>query len=232
MQTINYPTLPLVEGYLTHYFKTGSKDLSTCTITTGNYIGKGNMALLPKACVPGAYITGIDIPVLINDPLRGAGKTIMIVEQDPLRKIKYFSKLYDKTTLQNNAIVGTPNALHDLKPVTFYLSLVTELIKRGWNVYLTDVYKIYAPGLKGKKGRLTTDEINLLTDELNVIRPTKIILFGKEAQRAFSLVPISYNLGSMKTVPVPHRSARAVCWSYLKTKATDIAKLNYILSLV
>lgn len=232
MQTINYPTISLVEDYLTNYFKTGRKHLSRCSIFTGNNIGKGNMALLPKANVPGEIITGIDIPVLINNSLRESANTLMIVEQDPLRNYKHFLTQYCKTTLLNNAIVGTPNALHNIKPVTFYLSLVTELIKKGWNVYLTDVYKIYAPGLKGKKDRLTTDEINLLTDELNVIRPTKILLFGKEAQRAFSLVSCSYNLGSMKTVPVPHRSARAICWSFLNIKATDIAKLNYILSLV
>ena len=129
--------------------------------------------------------------------------------------------------LLTNAIVGTPNALH-CNPVSFYLKLVEELINKGWNVYLTDVYKIYAPGLKGKKGRLTANEITLLSDELIAIHPAKVLLFGKEAQRAFSKVSHS----SLKPFELPHRSARAVHWYPSITKATDEAKLKYILSVV
>ena len=227
MLTINYPTVTLSEKYLTSYFKTGFIPLSYCTSITGTSIGKGSMALLPKACVRGEKITGIDIPVLINDSSRKAANTIMIVEQDPLRNYQFYAKRYKKTILSHNAIVGIPNALH-CNPVSFYLKLVEELINKGWNVYLTDVYKIYAPGLKGKKGRLTADELTLLEDELDAIRPTKVILFGKEAQRSFSKVTHS----SIKPIELPHRSARAVHWYPFITKATDNAKLDYILSKV
>ena len=185
------------------------------------------MDFLPKANVPGEIITGIDIPILINDLSRKTTNTIMIVEQDPLRNYHFYAKRYNTTILSHNAIVGTPNALH-CNPVSFYLKLVEELINKGWNVYLTDVHKIYAPGLKGKKGRLTANEITLLADELNVIRPTKVLLFGNEAKRAFSKIPYS----SINTIPFLHPSARAVHWSSFIINTTDAAKLKYILSKV
>ena len=79
MSTINYPTVPLIEKYLTSYFRTGFIPLSHCTSITGTSIGKGNMALLPKANVPGEIITGIDMPILVNNSLREPANTIMIV---------------------------------------------------------------------------------------------------------------------------------------------------------
>lgn len=66
MMTINYPTMKIVENYLTDYYSR-RMSLSSCISTMGNNIGGGNMSLLGGANVPNEPITGIDIPILINE---------------------------------------------------------------------------------------------------------------------------------------------------------------------
>ena len=222
--TIEYPTLDLLEEYLGNYFNS-SISLGTCVASTGRKVGHGEMCLLPAASIPGEDITGIDIPVLI--PACKSDRTIMIIEQDPLRNPKEFSRKYSTSELRKNAIVGTPNALHSGKPVCFYLELVGELTKLGWNVYLTDAFKIYAPGLRNKKGRCGLFEKKLLEAEIKRVRPQLVLLFGSKAQEAYA----SVSKAGIIEVKLPHRSARASVWYKYNIKpATDANKLRFVLN--
>lgn len=220
---IDYPTLNLVEKYLTGYFGS-SISLGACVASIGGIVGQGAMCLLPAASIPGQIITGIDIPIFIRS--FKSDKTIMIIEQDPLRNPKVFLPIYGALVLSQNAIVGTPNALHSSKPVNFYLKLVEGLTKKGWNVYLTDTFKIYAPGLRNKKGRWGKLEKDLLEDEIKRICPRKVLLFGSKAQNAYADV----GKKGIKEVKMPHRSAHASVWyNYISNPATDAKKLDFIL---
>ena len=227
--TINYPTLKIVENYLTNYYNC-PMFLSSCISTMGYNIGGGNMSLLGGANVPNEPITGIDIPILINDSKSAKENrgTIMILEQDPLRRLSDFQTIYNTSQLHNNAIVGTPNAFHT-NPVEFYKELVHHMIKDGWSVYLTDTYKIWAPGLKGGKNRWTDNEKDLLCEEISCIKPTIVLLCGKEAKKAYDKIQCTSNI---TIVDVPHPSGRANrAWKkILGTKTTDANKRDFILN--
>ena len=104
-------------------------------------------------------IIGVDVPVFCTPDTGPANKTIMLVGQDPLRNIKSDHKLHDldymSTTYYKNTdiIVGTRYALHFTKNPAFeedkskvfkmYESTVDGIVKKGYNVYLTDVSKIF-----------------------------------------------------------------------------------------
>ena len=229
MITINYPTLKIVESYLSDYYNR-SISLGSCISTMGCNIGGGNMSLLDGANVPNEPITGIDIPILINDSnvAKANHGTIMILEQDPLRRLSEFQTIYNTSQLQNNAIVGTPNAFHT-NPVGFYKELVDNMTTDGWSVYLTDTYKIWSPGLKGGKNRWTDNEKNLLCKEISCIKPTIVLLCGKEAKKAYDKIQFT---SKVKIVGVPHPSGMANrAWvKILGTKPTDANKRDYILN--
>ena len=233
---IEYPTSHLIQVYLQRFFNNSFISLTSCISVLGNSIGGGNMALLPGANVPGQPITGIDIPIYFQSSNKQSKETIMIIEQDPLRNLNEFLPIFGQQSLLHNAIIGTPNAFHS-RPVKFYLNLVKELTKKGYNVYLTDKYKVYAPGLKGNKGRWTTNEKNLLIDEINSINPTFFLLFGKEAQNAYNDIQrtlINLNQCKNNVVNVPHPSGLANKWwkQLGLTKVTDDIKIDYILSII
>lgn len=219
-----------MEKYLSHYFGI-SICLTSCIRTMGNLVGNGHDALLHGANVSGADITGIDVPVLIQTPFVSNG-TIMIIEQDPLRNIKKYLSCYNKATLAQNAIVGTPNALH-YHPVFFYLSLVEELLKLGWNVYMTDAYKVYAPSLSKSLDRWGMGEKWLLGEEICQIRPQTVLLFGKEAKESYKDVMQGLTGLSAKKVEMPHRSAWASVWRGVGVfPATDCNKLTFVLNAI
>lgn len=231
MMTINYPTLKIVENYLNNYFNRPIS-LSSCISTMGYNVGGGSMSLLGGANIPNEPITGIDIPILINDSnaTKANYGTIMILEQDPLRRLSEFQKIYNTSQLQNNAIVGTPNAFHT-NPVGFYKELVDNMITDGWSVYLTDTYKIWAPGLKGGKNRWTDNEKDLLCEEMSCIKPTIVLLCGKEAKKAYDKIQCT---SKVKIVGVPHPSGMANrAWvKILDTKPTDANKRDFILKMI
>ena len=231
MITINYPTLKIVESYLSDYYNR-SISLGSCISTMGCNIGGGNMSLLDGANVPNEPITGIDIPILINDSNAAKANhgTIMILEQDPLRRLSEFQTIYNTSQLQNNAIVGTPNAFHT-NPVGFYKELVDNMTTDGWSVYLTDTYKIWSPGLKGGKNRWTDNEKNLLCKEISCIKPTIVLLCGKEAKKAYDKIQFT---SKVKIVGVPHPSGMANrAWvKILGTKPTDANKRDFILKMI
>ena len=228
---MQYPTLINVANYLKGYLRLTHFPTKSIIATLGSSVGSGAFYPLNGAVVSYQVITGIDIPVYIGNP--ESNKVIMILEQDPLRKetdknLIAFNKLFS-----THGIVGTPNALHlprHCYPNSgIYWDLINLCLNKKYCVYISDVYKIYAPNLVKSKGRFGINEQKLLIDEINLTKPCKIILTGEVAQSAFSLIS-----GALHTKPcplyVPHLTgARARTWiKYGVSPATNINKLAYI----
>lgn len=175
-------------------------------------------------------ITGIDIPVFFDN---NGKKTIMIIERDPYRTTNDRQLAVYKPLFTSHGIVGTPNALHMPQSAypnsRIYRDLINQSVKKGYNIYLTDVYKVYAPGLVGSKGRFGKNEQKLLVEEIKHIKPDKIILTGQDAQMAYFLSS-GLLTGSPFPIFAPHLTgARPSSWTkYGVNSATNKKKLKYI----
>lgn len=228
---MQYPTINNVANYLMGYFKLTHFPTNSIISTLGTSVGGGAYYPFNGAVVSGQKITGIDIPVYIDNP--GSNKVIMILEQEPLRKVTdknlaAFNKLFS-----THGIVGMPNALHlprhSYPNSGIYRDIISLCLNKNYSVYISDVYKIYAPNLIRSKKSFGNNEQILLIDEINKVNPNKIIVTGADAQSAFSLIS-----GALHKIPctlyVPHLTgARASAWKkFGVSPATNINKLAYI----
>lgn len=221
----------MIASYLSRYF--GIAPIPTKCIMTmlGGSMGSGIFYPLKDAVVQGAEITGIDIPVKIEK--KRTNRVVMVLEQDPIRKVNDKNLRSYKNNFTTHGIVGIPNALHlhrSAYPQTqIYRDLIDLCHKKGYSVYISDVFKVYPSGLVGTKGRFGISEQQLLIDEINMIKPKKIIVTGAEAQSAFYQIS-----GCLNKVPcpiiIPHLTgARASTWrKYGVVSATKKNKLDYI----
>lgn len=239
MPMISYPTQTDVEQFLNRTFPSPAPfNLSTSISTIGTIVGAhkapGVSGTLQGAIVPGAAITGLDIPVLISDNFEAKG-TVMIIEQDPLRNPNDPLLAPLKSYFPTHAIVGTPNALHYNVSVTphtnIYRCIVDYILNKHYNVYITDANKLYWPytagsnALKRWKSNLAKDTHALLQTEILRINPTAIVLVGKAAQITYS----SLNLNHSKVIPIPHIKARSSAWAKIGIiPASDANKLHHI----
>ena len=127
---------------------------------------------------------------------------IMIVTQDPLRNAEwygdkgnttYHTEKYDETFLCTDAVVSSPFGLQDAHHrekgnggKRMWL-LVQALIKRGYNVYLTDCRKYFIYD-HAESDKYTTPEKmeiyrNILLEEIRIIDPKLIVTLGHSADR-------------------------------------------------
>lgn len=149
-------------------------------------------------------IIGLDMPVLVTDPNRKEESkgTVVILAQDPLRES---SGLSGKTA--TDIILGLPFALQDdgAKGCTSVIrgsqnSIVEHLISKGYDVYLTDIFKLYMRDSKTNNKvpvdkALYEEYLGLLSQELQQVGPAFILTMGNEASRAMgTLSPYVHNL--------------------------------------
>lgn len=227
---MTYPTIDIVANYLSSYF--GMLKINTTPIrnTLSNMIGKGSFYALYGTAVRYESITGIDIPVFFDN---NGKETIMIIERDPYRTTNDKQLVGFKSLFTSHGIVGTPNALH--LPQTaypnsrIYRDLINQCANKGYKIYLTDVYKVYALGLVGLRGRFGKNEQKLLVDEIKCIKPDKILLTGQDAQMAYFQIS-SLLTSSPFPIFAPHLTgARASSWlKYGVSSTTYSEKLNYL----
>lgn len=129
-------------------------------------------------------LMGIDFPVLIEQDKNK--KTIMLVGGDPNRTCKYT----DGKTSKNSIFVGTPFAV-DVEDFR-YKKFFERILKPGYNIYVTDVFKFYAQSGKEvcfkkfakmqKHGELADFcPIELLKKEIKIVKPNAIIALGNNA---------------------------------------------------
>lgn len=135
-------------------------------------------------------LVGLDLPVTLRKRNAKCRQTVAIIGIDPLRNPDDFK---DKKGL---LVVGTPYAFHsryytssEARTKT-YFSLAVKLADEGNLVYCTDLFKVWmCKDLKTKKKHTITHGdrkacLESLVDELKIVDPHVIVLFGSYLQRA------------------------------------------------
>ncbi len=241
MAVIYYPTQIIIEKYLVKMFK----GLATgCLKSSIGIIGKdsdfhktpGKYGTLP---VKVNSITGVDIPVMVyvDDNEKNKNETIAIIAQDPLRNTED-KKLQPFAPNYPNPIVGTPFALHyDSRcyPQTVvYRKIICELLKKGYNVYATDIWKSWAKEGKRERWNNSNPHFQCLAEEIDAINPKYVILMGNQAQSKFNKKAFQKTIKNKPTpICVPHPSNAANgTWSEMGISCTPECKADYIVGLV
>lgn len=241
MAVMYYPTRKIIEKYLVHMFN----GLTTgCLNSSIKIIGKDSdfhkaprkYGTLP---VNVNTITGVDIPVMVyvNDNEKNKNETVAIIAQDPLRS-KTDEMLAPFGPKFPNPIVGTPFALHYnstlYKQTDVYRLIICGLLQKGYNVYVTDIWKCWEEG--GKRGRWNNSNphFRCLAEEINAINPNYVILMGNQAQSKFNNKAFQKALGKKPTsICVPHPSGAANgTWSKMELSCTPECKADYIVAKV
>lgn len=116
---------------------------------------------------------------------------IMLVSQDPLRDPKWYGDKMNEKFISNDAIISSPFGLQDSHHrekgnggERIWL-LVQSLIKRGYNVYLTDCRKYFIFDHK-ESDKYTTSEKkeiyrDILKKEIEIVNPQLIVTLGHSA---------------------------------------------------
>ncbi len=230
---MTFPTQGIVEDCLNKIFSgLPASSLSSSITIFGNIPEYHN--------APGAYgtlpvhvsqITGIDIPILLTNDDKEDKETVVIVAQDPLRSIK--DPMLKPFIPFDKSIVGTPFAFHYelqyYKQTEVYRLIVDGLLKKGYNVYITDIWKCWdkSKTYRGlwKKGN---PHFDCLVEEIDEIKPNYVILMGKQAQNNFKKIKFTYK--QPKLICVPHPSAAANgAWVRQIGKCDIKTKANYII---
>lgn len=137
-----------------------------------------------------AVLKGIDLPIWFGNPQH---KKIVILGIDPLRSEKAFKK--ENANRNTDAIIGTPYAFHEKasreNTCKSYWTFVDGLCSAGNFVYCTDIFKTYFVNeAKNRRSYLdneytgeaaTSIHSKILMQELELIQPDVIIVFGKLA---------------------------------------------------
>lgn len=154
--------------------------------------------------VSGAVI-GFDMPTWFN--LSEADCRIMVVAQDPLRNPKWYERCED-------AICSTPFGLHSIewrengRGGKRLYTLADHLVKAGYGIYFTDIFKFYVKAVGHTVMQPGTNLLNayrsILTNEIDIIRPTTIVALGKQAQRSLELMDLD-----IRSIALPHFSGCA-----------------------
>lgn len=206
MCTLNYPTQSIMEKWL----GCGSLQPLLVKFSWLNQSGKKNAGIISELIrvanckgpasnhLANKSIIGLDMPVLVTDSdSEGKSKgTVVILAQDPLRG----------STVQTDIILGLPFALQDgnAKGCTSVIrgskdSIVEHLISKGYDVYLTDIFKLYMRDLQNNKvypdENLYNEYLDLLRQELQLVGPAFVLTMGKEASRVMGMFcPFVHNL--------------------------------------
>lgn len=125
-----------------------------------------------KSNIVEGYFAGIDVPVLLKPTTNANGKTIVIVGESPLRDT-------NDPQNQNIVLLGTPYAVHQKfdapSQCNVYKKIFSDLLNKGYSVYLTDIIKVW---WKGKDLKAYADDKEIFKNEINEILNGGII--GKD----------------------------------------------------
>lgn len=237
MATMIYPTQVIVEKYLQRIFPGLSLGCLSPSVQKTGYIpgshsGAGGFGILPVT-VP--TITGVDIPILVEDnyPING---TVVIIAQDPLRNasdpmLQPFGPQFP------NPIVGTPFAYHyhpsKAQQTVVYRSVINGLLKKGYRVYVTDVWKCWDQNKKTRMGKWSkkNPHYQCLLEELNIVQPDKMLLMGNVAEEKFKTIQSGLNK-IINPICVPHPSkANIQSWQEIGIGTDPNDRADYILRL-
>lgn len=155
-------------------------------------------------------IVSLDFPIWFN--LMNSTKVVMIVAQDPMPR--------DKVAYEgcNDAICSTTFGLHSFTwrkkhngGKRLWL-LVSNLIRKGYGVYITDSYKYNVQSDESKYVRQSKECISLyrssLLSEIGFIQPSLIVSLGHRAASLIATLKLGDSISS-KVINLPHFSGNA-----------------------
>lgn len=157
------------------------------------YLGK-NEDLKNYECEESDNIKGFDVPVLIKSHNGNNKKLMIIVGESPLRN-----------GTEKGLLVGFPFAVDYImgKPhqCDVYKELFNKLLSKGYDLYITDIIKVWK-----KKEKLTVgkNDRDILDEELKILRgmydDIHILLMGSNAKKW------KINGEDYKCINIPHMS--------------------------
>ena len=237
MATMIYPTQTIVEDYLRKIFPgLPKRNLNPSVSILGNisehHTSPGIFGTLP---VTVSSITGVDIPILVEDVVTTEG-IVVIIAQDPLRNVSD-PMLQPFGPQFPNPIVGTPFAYHyhpsKAQQTVVYRSVINGLLKKGYRVYVTDVWKCWDQNKKTRMRRWSKNNphYQCLLEELNSVQPDRILLMGNEAKNKFkSIEPELKKKINPDLVPHPSK-ANIQSWQEIGIGTDPNDRADYILRL-
>jgi len=165
----------------------------------------------------GATLKGIDLPTWFGNYSK---KKVMILGIDPLRNNEVFER--DKADVNTDVIIGTPYALHEFKAregsCAVYWNFISWLSENHF-VYCTDIFKTYYYNTETIKRSYRDIEFpksenhkELLTLEINLIKPDVIIAFGNLVEKLLNDLKLSTSI-----IKLPHPSGANRKWNKIIT---------------
>ena len=106
-----------------------------------------------------------------------------------------------------------------------------RLCDKSYNVYITDVFKIWAKNSKFKTMSFFKTSIfcTLLEQEISIIKPDKVLSMGAIARDALNNIDLKEKY---KIIQVPHPRSRKTSWQEHLTSFNDDAKIAFIVQTV
>ena len=199
-----------------------------------NVLGNPRFLTKPKSGTAFSMIpdlVGFDVPVLVKSPCSVNKGTVVILGQDALRDSD--DPLLNGINTNTEIVVGLPYAIvfdRKYKQVAIYHRLIESVLKGGYNVYLTDIWKSWTEGSQDKKDEWIDGNPykDCLDKEFGDLQIDYIVLMGGVAQEKYQTICHSNNIVD---IPVPHLSpmANGKWKDILKDKAiTEENKIDYI----
>lgn len=242
MATITYPTQTIVEKCLQSIFPGLNPGCLNHSISVLGNVSEFHNQRRKYGCLPVNVnnVTGVDIPILVTDnnepPHKG---TVVILAQDPIRNPN--DPMLHGCNFQR-PIVGTPFAFHyqlqyysqteAYRVVIRGNNTIIGLLSKGYQVYVTDVWKTWDQNKLYRRGRwgITNPHTICLIDEINYIKPNYIILMGNMAQNKYDSI-VNYLTCSPTQIREYHLSRTANgAWKKKIGSTIPQDKANYILN--
>lgn len=143
---------------------------------------------------------GLDLPTWFN--YESNKSSVMILAMEPLRTEEK----------PGFATLASPFALHSKYirhklPYSTTFKFIKELVKNNFNVYITDIYKLYCK-LNNRK-HTGEEELNhiIFKKELDILKPDYIVVFGKTAKIRLEKFLNAYQGISAKVIHLAHPAA-------------------------
>ena len=168
---------------------------------------------------------GIDLPSILEIDDGNENKpTVVLLGQDPKRGYSH-----------PEISIGTPYGLHLKKSrkehstIKFYCQMIQVLMRMGYRVYLTDIFKIWVCNpehcYKGTKLPKLDKQRFLKTLELEIaaVQPTAVITWGSPAKKSAQKMNIDRHL----SFPHPSGAANGVWKKLMGVSPTYSNKLAY-----
>jgi hypothetical protein len=167
-----------------------------------------------------ASLIGIDLPVEVTNGKKDQ-KRAVIIGIDPLRKRKDFPESVSKQKI----IIGSPYALHssfyrnEEARTKIYFEVIQELLEQNLSVYVTDLHKLWMNNDVYERSKYSLHQEfalsnTLLSRELEIISPSKIILFGSYVYN-YTKPLIKYLGYTDRVIRLPHPSGANRNWNKL-----------------